>query len=316
MKKKWQEKLRGNPLPWLLGSENPSVRYMLLRQIMELPDNDGKVKEAHQAIASYPPVAALLSQQHEIGYWFNKDYYLPKHRGTFWTLSLLADIGLTKNNHHVRRGCEYIYNFQRKTGAFCRRRRIAGKGVVWDRTPAPCTHARIVRFLLQFGLAKDPHTRRGIDWMLANRHEDGMWHCRQKDPYGCLRATHDVLRVAVLYPKIARRPEIKRAARVMYELLMKPRISRYHVPDMWHVLEYPIYTYSAISILDTLGRLGYSLEMPKVAEVFDFIISRQLPNGTWPLDYTTSSPPFDVGKIGKPNKWITLDVLKLIKLLY
>jgi hypothetical protein len=215
----------------------------------------------------------------------------------------------------VRRGCDFVFTFQRENGAFCRRRRVQGRGIVWDDQPGPCTHARIVRFLIQFGYADDQRTRAAVDWLLGTQRDDGMWDCGHDRAYGCLRATLDVLRVAVLDPATAAHPAAARAADVVCNLLMEPRMSRYHVGGRWTTLEYPYFGYGVISALDALAGLGYTLEQPKIAGAMEYLSSRQLPNGAWPLDQSPRRPPFDVGRPGQPNKWLTLDALRVLKLL-
>lgn len=41
-----------------------------------------------------------------------------------------------------------------------------------------------------------------------------------------------------------------------------------------------------------------------------------IPDGTWPLDQTPPHPPLDFGRPGEPNKWLTLDALRVTKLLH
>jgi len=60
-----------------------------------------------------------------------------------------------------------MFEQQRESGAFCRRRRVAGKGIVWVEEAAPCTHARVLRFLIQFGYGDDPRAKAGLDWLVA-----------------------------------------------------------------------------------------------------------------------------------------------------
>jgi hypothetical protein len=191
----WTDALVTNPAPWLLERENPPARYGALRDLLDRPADDPDLQAAQAIIPSYPPVAELLAAQKPGGYWVKPDYYLPKYDGTFWTLIVLADLGLTRNNEQIHQACEYMFTFQRESGAFCRRRRVSGKGLVWTQEPAPCTHARIVRTLIQFGYGDDPRTRAGVDWILADQRPDGMWHCRE-DRYNCLRATLDARRSA------------------------------------------------------------------------------------------------------------------------
>jgi len=164
-------------------------------------------------------------------------------------------------------------------------------------------------------------TRAGVDWLLAGQRENGMWHCRANNRYNCLRATLDTLRVAALDPETAAHPAIARGAAAVCELLMEPRtrsvlwMSRYHVGLEWTTLQYPYFDYSLISALDALARLGYTTEYPKIARALEYLQSRQLPDGTWSLDQHPRPLPFDLGEPGQPNKWVTLDALRTIRLL-
>jgi hypothetical protein len=337
----WHRKLIGDPIPWLLEVENPSVRYGTLLDLLDRPEDDPEVQKARAAIAGTEPVARLLAAQKRDGYWVGRDYYLPKTSGTFWVLSALGDIGLTAQTEAVRRGCEYMFTFQRENGAFCRRRHVAGQGMVWRTETGPCTHARIVRFLIQFGYGTDPRTRAAMDWLLAAQRPDGMWLCHREGRYGCLRATLDALRAAVLDPGVADHTVVARAAAAVCDVLLEPRMSRYHVKEKWTVLEYPFFGYGVIPALETLARLGYTLDrspmttaderrggLPdcgpagaggsgsKMAAAMDYLLGRQLPGGAWPLDQTPSNPPLDVGRPGAPNKWLTLEAARVVKRLY
>jgi hypothetical protein len=293
---------------------------LTLVDIVGRPPDDPEVRAAQAAIRAYLPVAELLAAQARGGYWVKRDYYLPRaSRGTFWVLSVLGDLGLTAEEAHVRRACDWMFTHQREDGAFCRRRRVPGQGTVWENDTVPCTHARIVRFLIQFGYAADPRLRKAMDWLLPIQRDDGMWFCRGAVGRGCLRATLDVLRVAALDPQTALRPGIAWAAAAVCDLLMEPRMSRYHVGEAWGAwagLKYPYFGFSVISALDALARLGYTPDEPKIAAAAAYLLSRQAPDGTWPLDASWPNPPIDFGQTGEPNKWLTLDALRVVKRLY
>jgi hypothetical protein len=311
----WLDKLRHNPLPWLLEEENAPVRYGALVDLLDRPADDPEVRAARTAIPAYPPVARLLAVQKRGGYWIKRDYYLPKHYGTFWTLCVLGDLGLTAEQPEIRRACEFLFTFQRDNGAFCRRRRVAGKGLVWADDAGPCTQARIVRFLIQFGYGDDAWTRAGIEWLLATQRDDGWWDCASRQRPGCLRATHDVLRVAALDAETAAQPAIARGAERVCELLGRQNLSKYHTGASWTVLEYPPFDLSLVSTLEALGRLGYTAARPEIAEAAAYLLGRQLPNGAWPLDCGYARAPFSFGPEGEPNKWLTLDALRTLRLL-
>jgi len=126
----------------------------------------------------------------------------------------------------------------------------------------------------------------------------------------------DVLSVAAVDPTLAAHPGIAGAAAVVAGLLMERGMSRYHVGLDWTTLQYPYFDYSLLSALDSLSRLGYTVEQPKIAAAAEYLVSRQLPDGTWPVDHVPRHPPFDVGPPGEPNKWLTLDAMRVIKHLH
>lgn len=318
--KDWKHRLKADPTGWLLEAECSPVRYWTLVDILDRPSGDPEVRAAQALIPAYPPVAELLATQESEGHWGKEDYYLPRAgRGTFWVLSVLGDLGLTAGEQPVRRACDFIFAHQREDGTFCRRRRIPGQGLVWQDHTEPCTQARIVRFLIQFGYASDPRLRKAIDWLLPIQREDGMWFCRGPAGCGCLRATLDVLRLAALDPQTAARSGIDQAASTVIDLLMAPRMSRYHVGEAWgtwECLKYPYFGFSVISALDALGRLGYTLAEPRIVAAMEYLLGRQSPGGSWPLDDSWPQSPIDFGRQGEPNKWLTVDALRLVKLFY
>jgi len=67
----WKDKLRGDPLPWLLepDQEQPAVRYFTLRDILGRSEHDGDVREALTANMVRGPVPVILAAQAPDGYW-------------------------------------------------------------------------------------------------------------------------------------------------------------------------------------------------------------------------------------------------------
>ena len=76
---------------------------------------------------------------------------------------------------------------------------------------------------------------------------------------------------------------------------------------------YPYFGYSVLTALDALFTLGYTASHPGVASAVDYLRSRQGKDGTWPLDQAVFRPPADFGLPGQPNKWITLDALRVLR---
>ena len=63
------DKLNGDPLPWLLEPDNPSVRYWTLVDILARPADDPDVQDARAAVLQQPLVKELFARQHPGGSW-------------------------------------------------------------------------------------------------------------------------------------------------------------------------------------------------------------------------------------------------------
>ena len=61
--------LKANPLPWLLEKDNPSVRYLALTEIMDLPPSHPEASEAKAAIMESGTVPNILAKQNDQGRW-------------------------------------------------------------------------------------------------------------------------------------------------------------------------------------------------------------------------------------------------------
>src|ERR1700690_856200 len=90
----WKNQLRSDSLPWLLESENPGVRYLALRDVLELPAGDRELKSARKSAHKEGPIAEVLSKVEKEGYWVKPGPgYTQKYRSTVWSIILLAQLG-------------------------------------------------------------------------------------------------------------------------------------------------------------------------------------------------------------------------------
>jgi hypothetical protein len=76
----WKSVVHDNPIEWLLGEENPSVRYFTLRDLLEKPVTNSEVKEAKRKIMEFGVVPAILEKQTNGGYWSEPErFYSAKY---------------------------------------------------------------------------------------------------------------------------------------------------------------------------------------------------------------------------------------------
>jgi hypothetical protein len=79
----WRTHLNDDPLPWLLESDNPSVCYFALTDLLDRPADDPDVVAAKAAINTSRPVKNILDAMYPAGYWVKPGAgYSPKYRST------------------------------------------------------------------------------------------------------------------------------------------------------------------------------------------------------------------------------------------
>src|SRR5574339_435242 len=103
----WKNQLQSDSLPWLLKSENPGVRYLAMRDLLDLPPDDKKLKAARSLAHKDGPIAEVLSHMEEGGYWVKAGPgYNPKYRSTVWALLVLAQLGASvREDPRLERAC-------------------------------------------------------------------------------------------------------------------------------------------------------------------------------------------------------------------
>ena len=90
----WQATLRADPLGWLLEAEDPAVRHLVLRQLLDRPDDDPDVADSRRAAMAADPIASILAAQEPDGHWEKPGPgYATKYRGTVWQLIFLDQLG-------------------------------------------------------------------------------------------------------------------------------------------------------------------------------------------------------------------------------
>ena len=88
------------------------------------------------------------------------------------------------------------------------------------------------------------------------------------------------------------------------------------VPDKrWWDIRFPSFWGADIlQIAEAFTGLGYGND-PRLADTFDLILSKQDEDGRWPLEYVDYTHKMWVkyGTRNKPNKWVTLRAMRVLK---
>jgi hypothetical protein len=114
----WKAQIKGDPTGWLLEEDNPSVRYLALRHLLERPEDDPEVQAARAAVPPSQVVERIFARQDPGGFWDDPaNPYLPKYKASYWTLMVLGHQGLSREDERVQRAVEHIFCFQQPEGA-------------------------------------------------------------------------------------------------------------------------------------------------------------------------------------------------------
>jgi len=146
-------------LNWLLDPDDPGVRYLALRDLLDRPPHDPELIAAQAEAHAQGPIAATLDGMNEASYWVEPGPgYNPKYRSTIWAIILLAQLGASARlDGRVAQGCAYLLDHSLAAG---------GQFTI---TGAPsgtvdCLQGNLCAALLDLGY-DDPRLEAAFDWM-------------------------------------------------------------------------------------------------------------------------------------------------------
>jgi len=331
----WKSMLKADPTEWLLGEDNPSVRYFTLTNILERTESDPDVRKTRDEIMETGVVPKILAKQRNEGYWETAEnfYIKSKYKGTVWQLIVLAELGAARNDSRIRRACEFILdNSQdRQSGGFSYLSAEDNGGV--HSKVLPCLTTNMVWSLLRFGYLEDARVQQGINWLVTyQRFDDGISEAPKGWPYDryekcwgrhtCHMGVAKALKALAEIPTDKRSEDVKNTIAKGAEYMLKHHIyKRSHdlrsvsKPE-WLQFGFPLmWNTDALEILGILTRLGYRDK--RMQEGMDLVISKQDDQGIWKLETTFNGRlQVNIGRKDKPSKWITLNALRVLKNFY
>ena len=58
----WRQQIKGDPLPWLLEPDSPGARYLAMRDLLDLPEDDPELSAARRLAHQDGPIADILAR--------------------------------------------------------------------------------------------------------------------------------------------------------------------------------------------------------------------------------------------------------------
>ncbi len=336
----WQDKLNGDPLPWLLDAETPAVRHMALCRLLDLPASAPEVRQAQAAAMRADPIASILAAQDPEGFWVKPGPgYSPKYRGTVWQLIFLDQMSADGDDGRVQAACAYVLSHtQASSGGFA-----AWGGGARDAAPGPslvihCLNGNLLHALIGFGWIEDERVQRAIDWQARAITGDdfGSYYlsgtsgpgfcCAANAHLPCAWGAIKALLALARIPAERRTDPVRRAIKQGVEFLLgcDPAIATYPAgrgastpSQSWFKLAFPIgYVADMLQNLEALCALGFARD-ERLGAALTWLLGKQDRDGRWRNQAVSRGKTWaDVDSQGRPSKWVTLRACAVVKAAY
>ncbi len=327
----WKAVLKADPTQWLLEEEDPSVRYLALKDLLGRPEGDGEVQSARLEIMRSGPVPELLQKMCEPSYaQAYPGFYTRKYGGLSWSLIMLAEL-CAQAGPQIKEQCEYILDHaqERTDGGFAMHTAAKTGGGRLSEV-IPCLTGNMVFSLIRLGCLDDPRVQKAIAWLVKfMRFNDGVEIEPQDPPYDryemcwgkhtCLMGVVKALKAFAAIPAEKRTPGVEATLQKAAEFLLihhihkrSHQLNRVSKPG-WLKFGFPLmYQTDALEILDILT--GLSIRDSRMEESIQAVVGKQGEDGKWKAENTYNNDrlliPFSEAA---QSKWLTLRAMRVLK---
>jgi hypothetical protein len=305
-------------IEWLLETDNPSVRYLTLRHLLDRPEGDADVRAARRAIMDSEPVKKILSKQKADGYWVKPDKgYSPKYQATSWQILFLAELGTDGQNEIIQRGCEFWMSHAQSEqhGGFVH--------LIY------CLNGNMIWALAALGFGEDPRVVRALDWLTGmitgelSHTGSYSWPdfgCGANDKLPCAWGAVKALRALANLPPALQSYKVKKATAATAEFLLSHDLAKADYPyresisGEWFKFGFPLsYTSDVLEASLALCEAGYGRD-PRLKNAIKLIRSKRDAEGRWSMKHSLNGKMWsDIEVKGKPSKWVTLRATRVLK---
>jgi hypothetical protein len=333
----WKNQLRKDSLPWLLESDDPGVRYLALRDLLDFPPDDRRLKSARTAAHKEGPIAAVLSKMDQEGYWVRPGPgYNPKYRSTVWSMVLLAQLGASvREDKRIEQACNYLLDHMAEGGQFTSTTSGAPSGTI------DCLQGNLLWSLMELG-CDDPRMDKAYEWMARTVTGEGIasmedkeapiryyaykcgptFACGVNNKLPCAWGGVKVMLALGRLPAKKQTPLIRKAIKQGAEFFfgIDPATAKYPTrldskPNRaWWKFGFPVfYVTDLLQLAEALVNLGYGRDK-RLINTIDLISSKQNEHGQWLKEYDYIGKTWlDFGRKNQPNEWVTLRALRVLK---
>jgi NTP pyrophosphatase (non-canonical NTP hydrolase) len=291
--KKSIRRVDNDVMEWLTGGDNPALRYRTLVDICGKSPEDGR--DAYDAIWAHKPVARMFSKQDENGLWDNNSYEY---------VSACAELGLQADERLMR----YVDFIVKDMTEYIDKTEDAGS----------CKFLLMLRALVMMGYHERDDVKALLARVAAAQLFDGGYTCQRllkKKPgrKSCYKAAVQGL---LLYAECKRKGILPDNADALVDYFIKRKVfyasngaARFMEGRAgWRFIDN---FFPAESIRVGLPLIMYALSVlgagnhPALTEAWALLKAKQNADGRLTLEGTLSKFPYNFGKVGTENKWMT-----------
>jgi hypothetical protein len=306
-----QEKYQ-TQITWLMEGD-PAIRYQTLRDLLGAPEPE--TSAIRNRILQEGWGKGLMDLQDEQGTWSGA-LYSPKWTSTFYTLLLLKRFGAPADPR-LKKACRLLLEkgFYEKDGGI-------NYWKTWNQGEC-CVTGMLLSMLCHFQ-CHDDRIPRMIAYLFDQQMADKGWNCERPNGarHSSFHTTISVLEGLWEYEKAYPRGELLREVRNKQregtEFLLEHRLFRSSTtgepvhPDMMKLSFPPRWHYDILRCLDYFQESSTPKDK-RMNDAMDLLEKKKTPEGFWKLEKKyTARVFFEMEKVGKPSRWNTLRVLRVL----
>jgi hypothetical protein len=335
----WLDRLRADPLPWLLSPDTPAVRAATLLRLLDVAPDAADVREARSAAMRADPIRSILAAQDPSGWWVQPGPgYAPKYRGTVWQVIFLDQLGADPANPQVARACDYVLAWCPTSSGGFGASTAAREAQPPPSSTAHCLNGNLLRALIGFGRLDDDRVRAAVTWAAQTITGEGAPHwyatgtcgprfaCASNDRLPCAWGALKELSALARVPRRRRTRLVRQAVDVGVEFLFSrdPVVADYPMgwgntkPNgSWFKPGFPIgYVSDALQTVEVLAELGHGAD-PRLERVIAWVEAGQNEHGRWVNRYAYNGKTWvDIEHQGQESKWVTLRACTALRAAY
>jgi hypothetical protein len=329
MSNNWRDKLRGDPVPWLLQS-NPWTKYRTLTDLQDLPEESPEVRKAREELSRYPQVESLISEASE---WFPQP--ATRHNDSklsSYKLMMLAEFGLDASDRKINGIFDKVGDhLERDMFAIRQALPETWKGFARPEQDAdewhalPCDSPIITYSLVLMGLDNEA-IRNSIEKLKEEWSTEQGWFCHfffveshfKKLNAGCPMAGLMALEVFSQVSELKESVYARNAfAPLKFHKEYGKSVYYFGRSKKFWTFKYPFVWYNALYLADVLTRFEFLKGDTLVKEIIDWIEDSQNEEGRFkPTSIWMPYKGWDFADKKNPSPWITLLCSRIIKRWY